>query len=247
MTVIANHSTSPLRRTPVSASWIGGVWLMAAICMALWPASEAFGEPVPAAIDVNSADAKTLTRLPGVGPVTARRIIEHRGAHGPFKKPDDLLAVRGIGAKTLAKLKPQITFGATVPAVKPTMPVERQGSAKRRAEGRKLFLDLTQQGPTNARSADTTTGDAASGGSADLRRAKPPPAPKRPAFEGVININTAGLSELIRLHGIGPGKARVIIRYREINGPYQAPEEIMKVKGIGKGTFKKIARHITVK
>lgn len=63
----------------------------------------------PWPIDVNSASAAELERLPGVGPVIAGRIVEYREANGPFKGVDDLLAVRGIGPRTLEQLRPYVT------------------------------------------------------------------------------------------------------------------------------------------
>ncbi len=56
-------------------------------------------------IDVNAASEQELQRLPGVGPVTARRIAEARAA-APFKTPDDLRRVKGIGPKTLEAIRP---------------------------------------------------------------------------------------------------------------------------------------------
>lgn len=53
-------------------------------------------------IDVNAASEADLQRLPGVGPVTARKIVEAR----PFREPDDLLRVKGIGSKTMERLRP---------------------------------------------------------------------------------------------------------------------------------------------
>jgi len=51
---------------------------------------------------------------------------------------------------------------------------------------------------------------------------------------GPVNINTADATELSReLTGVGMSKARAIVEYREANGPFAAPEEILKVKGIG--------------
>ena len=52
-----------------------------------------------------------------------------------------------------------------------------------------------------------------------------------------ININTASAEELVQLNRIGPVYAAKIIEFREANGPFQAPEDIMKVKGIGQKTF----------
>ena len=56
-------------------------------------------------VDVNTADAAELERLPGVGPALARRIVEERTARGPFASPDDLIRVRGIGGKSLEALR----------------------------------------------------------------------------------------------------------------------------------------------
>jgi len=60
------------------------------------------------ALDVNTATARDLETLPGVGPVLAQRIIAYRQSRGPFHKIDDLLSVHGIGKKKLAHLAPLI-------------------------------------------------------------------------------------------------------------------------------------------
>ncbi len=69
------------------------------------PARRPAGE-TPSAVNVNTATAADLDRLPGVGPVLARRIVEHREARGLFRRLDDLLEVEGIGQKLLSRLKP---------------------------------------------------------------------------------------------------------------------------------------------
>lgn len=69
-------------------------------------------KPAPAdvpAINLNSATAAQLEKLPGVGPATAARIVEYREKNGAFKKIEDLMNVRGIGEKTFLTLKPLIT------------------------------------------------------------------------------------------------------------------------------------------
>ena len=60
----------------------------------------------PLLVDLNQATVAELDQLPGVGPSTARAIIDHRTRNGPFASVDDLLAVRGIGHAKLAELKP---------------------------------------------------------------------------------------------------------------------------------------------
>ncbi len=50
-------------------------------------------------ININTASVEELTRLPGIGTTLATRIIEHRHKHGPFKRPQDMIVVRGMSAK----------------------------------------------------------------------------------------------------------------------------------------------------
>lgn len=52
-----------------------------------------------------------------------------------------------------------------------------------------------------------------------------------------ININTATAEELAQLKGIGPSHAAKIVAYREKNGPFKLPEDLMQVSGIGQKTF----------
>jgi len=63
-----------------------------------------------APLNINMATAKELTRLPGIGKVTAERIVVYREANGPFVAMDDLLKVDGLGKKTLAKIKDKISL-----------------------------------------------------------------------------------------------------------------------------------------
>ena len=56
-------------------------------------------------VNINTASAEELTRLNGVGPGHAARIIEFREKNGPFKNPESLIQVPGIGQKTFDKNK----------------------------------------------------------------------------------------------------------------------------------------------
>ncbi|MBP9822415.1 MAG: helix-hairpin-helix domain-containing protein [Candidatus Pacebacteria bacterium] len=61
-----------------------------------------------------------------------------------------------------------------------------------------------------------------------------------------VNINTANLSELERITGVGPAYAQKIIDYRTANGPFLKIEDVINVKGIGDKTFQKMKDEITV-
>jgi len=63
-------------------------------------------------LDLNRATAQDLEAIPGLGPALAKRIVEYRQAHGPFKKVEDLREVSGIGSPNLPKLKPYLGLGS---------------------------------------------------------------------------------------------------------------------------------------
>jgi competence ComEA-like helix-hairpin-helix protein len=81
---------------------------------------QAQGQKKPPAkpIDLNAATIKELQELPGVGPVTAQRIIEARQKSGRFRRVEDLLAIRGISTKRLDALRPYVTVSPPPPAKK---------------------------------------------------------------------------------------------------------------------------------
>lgn len=64
-------------------------------------------QPQSNQIDINTASLEELQTLKGIGPVTAQRILDHRTRIGRFDSVDQLLEVKGIGAKTLEKFRDQ--------------------------------------------------------------------------------------------------------------------------------------------
>lgn len=79
-----------------------------------------FGAPAPAGpptaeggtgpVQLNLADVDDLMRLPGIGPVIARQIVDYRTRHGPFAVVEDLLDVPGVGEGKLASLRDAVTI-----------------------------------------------------------------------------------------------------------------------------------------
>jgi competence protein ComEA len=71
-----------------------------------------------------------------------------------------------------------------------------------------------------------------------------------PAFaedQGKININTATVEELVQLERVGPRYAEKIVAFRQENGPFKTPEDIMLVAGIGQKTFEINKDRIVIK
>lgn len=62
-------------------------------------------------VNINTADLAQLETLPRIGEVKAEAILDYRKAHGRFTSADQLENVKGIGAATLAALRPYITLG----------------------------------------------------------------------------------------------------------------------------------------
>ncbi len=59
---------------------------------------------------INQASEAEIEALPGIGPALAARIVASRQAAGPFRRPDDLLRVKGIGPAKLKLLRGQVAF-----------------------------------------------------------------------------------------------------------------------------------------
>ena len=65
--------------------------------------------------------------------------------------------------------------------------------------------------------------------------------------DGLVDLNTATVDTLCTLPGICEAKARAVIAYREKNGPFASPEELMQVEGIKEGIYNNIQDKITVR
>jgi len=60
-------------------------------------------------VDLNTADAATLARLPNIGPALAQRIVAYRERHGQFLTREELLRVQGVGPKTFEQLADHVS------------------------------------------------------------------------------------------------------------------------------------------
>lgn len=169
-------------------------------------------------IDLNTASQKDLETLKGIGPATAKKIIDGR----PYKNVEELKKA-GVSEKTIESLKPLVKVGAVSA---PPKPAAEMKSTKAPAP------------PKPA--ADTKAATAPTAEKAKPKAATPAPAKLAPGQK--VNLNTATKEQIEALPEIGPVKAQAIIDGR----PYKKPEDVMKVKGIKEGTFNKIKDFIIV-
>ena len=96
------------------------------------------------------------------------------------------------------------------------------------------FIAALLLAPALSAQAESAPPTAARGGA---EHAKPFAAP---AVEGVLNLNTATLEELTRLPSVGPSRAQAILQLRAKIGGFKKVEDLMRVKGIGRKTFRKL-------
>ena len=97
-------------------------WLVFPLVMlALFPSSWVADEAAPpgkklnqapaVVLDINQASAADFATLPGIGPKLAGRIVAYREKHGPFRRVEDLLVLRGLGPKKWKAMRPHLRVG----------------------------------------------------------------------------------------------------------------------------------------
>lgn len=84
-----------------------GCVLCAAVLLGVLTAA-AEKKPPAQPVNINTATAAELQQLPGIGPATARAIVQHRTRNGPFRRLEELLIIRGISRSRLRALRPHL-------------------------------------------------------------------------------------------------------------------------------------------
>jgi competence protein ComEA len=96
----------------LAALGVAGLVLAGPVVAATAPAKASSAKPAPAGkINLNSATVEQLTTVPGVGRTLATRIVEHRQKEGSFKSVSELMNVKGVGEKNLAKIQGYFVVG----------------------------------------------------------------------------------------------------------------------------------------
>lgn len=164
--------------------------------------------------DVNRADRAELEQVPGIGPGLAKRIDDHRRAHGPFQSVEELRQVKGIGPATFEKLRAFVRVEpSSTPPPDPSL--------------EPLVLERRPESSTKTGSSRSSTGKIQPG-------------------DSPINVNVAGVAELMRLPGVGPVMAQNIIKARE-EKRFESVADLDRVKGIGPKTLDRLRPFVVVK
>ncbi len=85
------------------------------VCLGLVAVGQGKKQPPAKPINLNQATVEQLQQLPGIGPATAKAIVRFREKSGPFRRVEDLLAIRGITKARLEKLRPYVTVTPAPP------------------------------------------------------------------------------------------------------------------------------------
>ena len=98
-------------------------------------------------VNVNEASSAEIARLPRVGTKLADRIVAHRKEHGPFRRPEDLMQVKGVGEKFYATLKPYVAVsGPTTLAEKVSSKGTRGGKSGAAKSGKSSSASSSESG-----------------------------------------------------------------------------------------------------
>jgi competence protein ComEA len=206
-------------------------------------------------VNLNAADEKTIAGAKGVGDKLARELVKNR----PYKTWEEVSKVKGVGSgKKLDSLKKVLKLSEGVGA-----PAAKEEAAAKDTKGKKSKSSSKgeEATPVPAAAVGAAAGGASGSGKASASAEPSSPSKKSSSSSSSsekaaapklapgtkININTATKEQLDALPEIGPVKAQAIVDYRNANGKFASPEDIMKVPGIKEGTFAKIKDYVVVR
>ncbi|MBR57980.1 MAG: hypothetical protein CMH54_07960 [Myxococcales bacterium] len=189
---------------------------------------------VLAQVNINKASAAELQQLPGIGPKKASLVVEYRDSNGAFRTVDELIRVKGIGPKTLERIRPLaiVGDGQTVKKASSTKSASTSsGTLNVNTASASQLVQLKGVGPTLAK---RIVANREMHGPffrvEDMRRVKGIGEKSVQRIRGAtmftLNVNDASQDEF---SAFGFTNAANIIAWRKKNGAFKSPEALLKV------------------
>ncbi len=198
----------------------------------------------PAQVNINKASAVELQKLPGIGPKKADLVVEYRTNNGAFRTVDELIQVKGIGPKTLARIRPlaSVGDGQTVhkQPVEPANPAS--GALNVNTAPASQLVQLKGVGPTLAK---RIVANREMHGPffriEDMRRVKGIGVKSVERMRGLANfildVNHASQAEF---SAFGFANAEQIIAWRQRHGAFKTPDALLKVPAMDSKFLKRV-------
>ncbi len=181
--------------------------------------------------DINTVTAEELSEIDGIGKETADKIISFRDKTGGISSLWELMEIDGIGEKTVEKLRGSLTVSETE---KETTVTETSATVS----GKTSLSETDAPKETVSEETEVTE---------KITQTETPTETEITVKEELcIDLSTATAEELEKLNGIGPATAENIIKYREKNGGFSDPTELLNVKGIGEKKYAGIKDNVYV-
>lgn len=184
--------------------------------------------PLEGPVPINEVTAKELDRykIPRLGIATARKIVEYREEHGPFRSYEDLDRAPRVGPSMLEAFKKVgVDFG--------------EAADSRPEEGAAPEIETNRE----ESSASQATADAKA--KAEVKTENPGAA-KTGSEEERVNINTASKEELMTIKGIGPSLAQKILDARAEKGVFQSWDDVDEIPGVGEKKLESLKKQMTL-
>lgn len=173
------------------------------------------------AIDINTATAAELAKLPGIGTVLSQRIIKFRDSRQGYKSVDELKLVYQLSPEVYNDIRQYLTI-STYP-------------------GSPVFSSVEETAPMITRGGDEIRNSMMRG--PDPNRNLPTALAIAPAS---VNINEADSAMLDQVPGIGPTLSKRIIRYRKMLGYYVSIDQLENVYGLSEANFERMKAYLNV-
>lgn len=181
--------------------------------------------------DINTVTAEELSEIDGIGKETADKIITFRDETGGISSLWELMEIDGIGEKTVEKLSGSFIVNET----------EEETTVTETSAPVSEITSLSEtDAPKETVSEETEVTE-------KITQIETPTETETTVREKLyIDLSSATAEELEKLNGIGPATAENIIKYREENGGFSDPSELLNVKGIGEKKYAAIKDNVYV-